>query len=124
MFAERRRYFLQFREVLDGADHLRGVTVLVVVPTDDLNLSAVDFGHILDHSLGCVEEGAVGHTDDVGGDNLVFVVAVGLGSGGLHSGVDLLDGHIALAGRDENGGGTGAHGNALSGADEFAVGDR
>ena len=112
---------LQFGEVLDSTDHLRGVAVLVVIPADDLNLGAIDFGHILDHGLGGVEEGAVGHADDIGGHDLVFVVAVGLGGSCLHCGVDLLDGHIAFAGSHEDGGGTGAHGNALSGADEFAV---
>ena len=40
------RYFaeifrLQLSEVLDGADHLRGVGVLVVVPRNDLNLIGV-----------------------------------------------------------------------------------
>ena len=32
---------LQLREVLDGANHLAGVAVLVVVPGDDLNLIGV-----------------------------------------------------------------------------------
>ena len=32
---------LQFREVLDGADHLAGVAVLVVVPGHDLHLIGV-----------------------------------------------------------------------------------
>ena len=41
-FWERLRLqLLQFREVLDGADHLRGVGVLVVVPRHDLNLIGV-----------------------------------------------------------------------------------
>ena len=40
------RYFaeifrLQLSEVLNGADHLRGVGVLVVVPRNDLNLIGV-----------------------------------------------------------------------------------
>ena len=40
------RYFaeifrLQLGEVLNGADHLRGVGVLVVVPRNDLNLIGV-----------------------------------------------------------------------------------
>ena len=32
---------LQLSEVLNGADHLRGVGVLVVVPRNDLNLIGV-----------------------------------------------------------------------------------
>ena len=32
---------LQLSEILDGADHLAGVAVLVVVPGDDLNLIGV-----------------------------------------------------------------------------------
>ena len=32
---------LQFREVLDGADHLAGVAVLIVVPGHDLHLIGV-----------------------------------------------------------------------------------
>ena len=33
---------LQLSEVLDGADHLRGVAVLVVVPGHDLHLIGVE----------------------------------------------------------------------------------
>ena len=43
-------FFLQLSEILDGADHLAGVGVLVVVPRDDLDLIGVvvDLG---DHGL-------------------------------------------------------------------------
>ena len=37
---------LQLSEVLNGADHLRGVGVLVVVPRNDLNLIGVSLNFI------------------------------------------------------------------------------
>ena len=70
----------QVGEVLDGADHLRNVGVLIVVPGNDLNLSQTA-GQLVDHGLGSIEQGAEGHADDVGGDDLVLGVAVGLGAG-------------------------------------------
>src|SRR5699024_7657761 len=94
-------------EVLDGADHLRGVAVLVVVPGHDLHLIGVvvDLG---DHGLGSVEQRAVAHADDVGGNDLVLVVAEGLRSGSLHGGVDGLLGHVlALDDGHQDGGGAG-----------------
>src|SRR5699024_7381489 len=79
----------QLSKVLDGADHLAGVAVLVVVPGDDLDLVGVvvDLG---DHGLGGVEQAAVTHADDVGGNDLLVVVAEALRSGGRHGGVDAL----------------------------------
>ena len=38
LFASVKKLSAQLGEVLDGADHLAGVGVLVVVPGDDLNL--------------------------------------------------------------------------------------
>ena len=76
-------------EVLNGTDHLRSVGVLVVVPGHDLNLIGVVID-LSDHGLGSVEQRAVTHTDDVGGDDLILVVAEGLGSSSLHSSVDGL----------------------------------
>src|SRR5699024_6780762 len=108
-------------EVLDGADHLRGVAVLVVVPGHDLNLIGVvvDLG---DHGLGSVEQRAVAHTDDVGGNDLVLVVAEGLRSGSLHGGVDGLLGHVlALDDGHQDGGGAGGDGHTLGRADQLAV---
>ena len=63
-------------EVLDGADHLRNVGVLVVVPGNDLNLGLA-VGQLVNHGLGSVEQRTEGHADDVGGDDLVLGVAVG-----------------------------------------------
>ena len=37
---------LQLSEILNGADHLRGVAVLVVVPRNDLNLIGVPLNFI------------------------------------------------------------------------------
>ena len=63
-------------EVLNGTDHLRGVGVLVVVPRHDLNLIGVVVD-LSDHGLGSVEQRAVTHTDDVGRNDLILVVAEG-----------------------------------------------
>ena len=112
---------MKFGEVLDGADHLRSVGVLVVIPSDDLDLieAFADFG---DHGLGGIEEGAEAHADDVGGDERLFGVAEGSGSGILHGFVDLLDGDVlTLDDGDEDGRGAGRDGDALGRADELAV---
>ena len=77
--------------MLDGAAHLRNIGVLVVVPGNNLNLGHAA-GQLVDHGLGCIEQGTEGHADDVGGDDLVLGVAVGLGGSSLHSGVDLSNG--------------------------------
>ena len=45
----------QLSVVLDGADHLAGVGVLVVVPGNYLNLIEV-VGNLGNHGLGSVEE--------------------------------------------------------------------
>ena len=65
-------------EVLDGANHLRGVGVLVVVPKNNLYLVGlvVDLGN---HGLGSIEERTVGNADNVGGNDSVLVVAEGSG---------------------------------------------
>jgi hypothetical protein len=112
---------LQLREVLDGADHLGGVGVLVVVPRNNLDLeeTVANFGN---HGLGGIEEGAISHTDDVGGDDWFFVVAEGSGDLGLHGSVDLLNGDIfAFDNGDEDGGRTSWDWNTLSGTDELAI---
>ena len=108
----------QSGEVLDGADHLRNVGVLIVVPGNDLNLR----GAVLErhrHSLSGIEQGAEAHADDVGGDDLVFVVAEGLGGFLLHLGVDLVDGDVALDNGVEDGGGAGGSRDTLCRADEL-----
>ena len=77
---------LQFGEVLDGADHLAGVAVLIVVPGNDLHLIGViiDLGN---HGLVGIEQGAIGHADNIGGNEFLGGVAEGFGSLSLHSGV-------------------------------------
>ena len=112
---------LDLSEVLNGADHLAGIGVLVVVPRNDLDLVGVvvDLSH---HGLGGVEQRTVGDTDDIGGNDLILVVAEGSGSLSLHSGVDAVNGDVlALDNGDQDGGGAGAGGNALSGTDQLAV---
>ena len=95
-------------EVLDGTNHLAGVGVLVVVPRNDLNLVGVvvDLSH---HGLGGVEQRTVGDTDDIGGNDLILVVAEGSGGSSLHSGVDAVNGDVlALDNGNQDGGGAGA----------------
>ena len=70
------RFLQQSGEVLDGTDHLRNVGVLVVVPGNNLNLSHTA-GQLVDHGLSSIEQRTVGHTHDIGGNDLVLVVAVG-----------------------------------------------
>jgi len=55
---------LKFCQVLDGANHLAGVAVLVVVPANNLYLVGVvvDFAN---HSLSSIEEATKTHTDYV-----------------------------------------------------------
>ena len=48
------------------------------------------------------------YTDDVGADDLILGVAEGLVGGGLHRGVDAVDGHVlTLHDGNQDGGGTG-----------------
>ena len=49
------RELAQLCEVLNGANHLRGVRVLVVVPRNNLNLIGI-FVELHDHSLCSVEK--------------------------------------------------------------------
>ena len=120
------RYFaeifrLQLSEVLNGADHLRGVGVLVVVPGNDLNLIGVVVD-LSDHGLGGIEQRAVAHADDIGGNDRILVVAEALRGSSLHGGVDgFLGDVLALDNGDQNGGGAGGDGNTLSRADQLAV---
>ena len=46
---------LQLSEVLDGANHLRGVRVLIVVPSNNLN-ERVAVANLADHGLVSVEQ--------------------------------------------------------------------
>ena len=59
-----RLFVEKFREVFDGADHLAGVAVFVVVPGNDLYFGSAVV-EVDDHRLSCVEQAAVSHTDDV-----------------------------------------------------------
>ena len=105
------RYFaeifrLQLSEVLDGADHLRGVGVLVVVPRNDLNLIGVVVD-LSDHGLGSVEQRAVTHADNVRRNDWILVVAEALGGSSLHSSVDgFLGDVLALDNGNQDGGRT------------------
>ena len=114
------RGLAELSEILDGANHLAGVGVLVVVPGNNLNLSAA-VAQIHDHGLSSVKQGAVTHADNVGGDDLVLVVAVGLGSGGLHGSVDLVNSDSLGADSVQDGGGAGGSGDTLCSADQLAV---
>ena len=112
---------LQLSEVLDGADHLGGVAVLVVVPGHDLHLIGVVV-QLGNHGLGSIEQRAIGHADDIGGNHGLLVVAVAGGGSSLHGGVDGFLGHVlALNDGNQDGGGTGAYGHTLGRADQLAV---
>ena len=93
-------------EVLDGPDHLRNVGVLVVVPGNDLHLAGA-VAQVDDHGLGGIEQGAETHADDVGGNDLVGVVAEGLGGLSLHLGVDISNRGGAFHNGVQDGGGAG-----------------
>ena len=110
----------EFREVLDGADHLAGVGVLVVVPGNNLHQRrAVADGHAL--GLGRVKQRTERDADNVGGHDFVFGVAEGSGRSGLHGGVDRRGVDFTFADRNELGQGAGGHGNALCATVENAV---
>ena len=110
----------QSGEVLDGTDHLRNVGVLVVVPGNDLDLGLA-VGQLVDHGLGSVEQGAEGHADDVGRNDLILGVAVGLGLSSLHGSVDLSNSNVLSNNSVQDGGGAGGGGDTLSSADQLAV---
>ena len=63
--ATERNEKLQLSEILDGANHLRSVGVLVVIPRNNLNLIQT-VGDLSYHSLSSVEQRAESHTDNVG----------------------------------------------------------
>ena len=54
----------QLSEVLDGANHLRSVRVLIVVPSNNLN-EGVAVANLADHGLVSVEQRTELHADDV-----------------------------------------------------------
>ena len=54
----------QFSEVLDGANHLRGVRVLIVVPGNNLN-ERVAVANLANHCLVGIEQRTELHADDV-----------------------------------------------------------
>ena len=63
---------LQLCEILNGANHLRGVGVLVVVPGNNLYLIGVVI-QLGNHGLGSVKQRAIAHAD--------YVVEMGPGGG-------------------------------------------
>lgn len=72
--------------------------------------------------MGGIEEGAITHSDDVGGDDLLFVVSEGFGGSGLHGGIDGIDGDIiAFDDGYQDGGAASRDWNTLGGADELAI---
>ena len=111
---------LQFSKVLDRANHLARVAVLVVVPRNNLHLRvAVTDG--ADHRLRRIEERAIAHADDIAGDDLVLVVAVGLRRFLLHLRVDLLDRDFSLDDGEEERRRTRRSRDALRSADELTL---
>ena len=119
-FVKSRRFLFELGEVLDSTNHLRSVTILVVVPRNDLNLAVAVF-HRCNHSLSCVEDRTEAAADDIGRNDLVGVVAEGFGCCCFHCCVDAFNGDVTFDDCNENGGRTGGSGNALCRTDEFAV---
>ena len=100
---------------------LAGVAHLVVVPGYDtylINLRAAS----LCQCLRGIEQGAIGHTDDIAGYDLLLSIAEGFIGSCLHSGIDALYGYalgIILQGSIQNGNGTGSYRNTLRGTDQL-----
>ena len=83
-------------EVQQGAHHVAGEAVLVVVPRN-----GTSHGHAVngvDVGLGRIEHATVGVSDDVGRHDAILVVAVevGGGEGSLECGVDLVSGDFLV----------------------------
>ena len=96
----------QFSEELDGANHLAGVAVLVVVPGNNLYFVQIisDLGN---HGLSCIEQRTILHTDNVRRYDRLFVVAIGLSSSSLHSSIDAVNSYVCtLNNSGQDGGGT------------------
>ena len=110
----------EFSKVLDRANHLARVAVLVVVPGDDLD-ERVAVARVADHRLRCIEDRAIGRADDVAGDDLVRVVAERLRRLFFHLCVDLIDRDLALDHCVEERRRARRGRNALCRADELAV---
>ena len=65
---------LYVSEILNGSYHLACVGVLVVIPRNNLNLIET-VAEVANHSLCSVKERAVSHTDNIGRNDSVLVVA-------------------------------------------------
>ena len=63
----------QLSKVLNGANHLRSVRVLIVVPRNNLNLISVVVD-LANHGLSSVEQRTELHTDDVARNQLLLSV--------------------------------------------------
>ena len=111
---------LQLSEVLDSANHLAGVAVLVVVPSNNLN-ERVAVANLADHGLVSVEQRTELHADDVAGHEFLLGVAEALVLSSLHGSVDALNSNLTLHNSVQDSGRTGGSRNALSSTDELAV---
>jgi len=70
-----------------------------------------------DHAgLGSIEEGAIGHADDIAAYDLVFCIAVAFIDGRLNAGVNFFNGDFLSQDGDQFGQGAGEGGNALCSA--------
>ena len=104
---------LQLSEVLDGANHLRSVRVLVVVPRNNLHLISC---------LCSVEERTEAHAEDIRRNDLLVVVTEALVSSSLHSGVNAVNSYIlALDNSVEQSCRTVWHRYTLCSTDQLAV---
>jgi len=73
-----------------GAYELADIAHLVIIPAHGLHQLMVA---CRDHAgLGSIEEGAIGHADDIAAYDLVFCIAVAFIDGRLHAGVNFFNG--------------------------------
>lgn len=98
-------------EVFQSTDELAGVGHFVVVPGNGFHQLFAAHGH---HAgLGCVKERAVFDADNVGRNDLIFVVAVRFAGGGFHRGVDFFFGCRAFEDGNQFGQRAGGNRDAL-----------
>ena len=86
---------LQLSQILDSTNHLRSVAVLIVIPANNLYLISIVI-NLANHSLSCIEQRTVLHTNDIRRNDLILVVTEALSNSSLHSLVDTLYSYTSL----------------------------
>ena len=108
-------------EIFDGSNHLAGIRVFVVVPRNNLNLIGIIVNFCY-HSLCCVKQAAVTHTDNVRRNNLIFCVAKAFALSCFHCSINAVFGNVlAFNNSNQNSSGAGWNRYTLSRTNQFAV---